>query len=289
MDKADSKLDDGFGAKTGPNTGANTGAFNGEEAAAKTNGGAEKGAKVPKKSRLGLIIFIGATVLVASMIFYRLLNPVYGPQWDRAAEDAPLTIMELQARAEQEPLNSAWWHELASAHFLAGGYANAARAYDQAIKGDAGNAQLWSSLGEARLMGSENDPMPAGALAAFQKAIQFDPSDPRARYFIGVHKNVSGDYRGAIGDWLALLKQTPPGAVWEEKLRRMIQQVGQNNRIDTAPLLADAARHRAAAARGPASDGSPAIGASSVASSSSGPSQGLIGAAGSAAPDGQGE
>lgn len=199
-----------------------------------------------KKTRTGLIVFLTATALVAAAIGYRAFNPEIAPEIAEANDNAPLTIPELQARAEQDPLDARAWQELAFAHFSAGGYAQAARAYRQAIEGDPGNAVLWSALGESRVMASERDPMPPGAVTAFEKAIELDPTDPRARYFLAVRKDLAGDAKGAIADWAALLKDTPPGAVWEENTRRTIEQVGTINRIDTAPILAEVDRVRAA-------------------------------------------
>jgi len=87
-------------------------------------------------------------------------------------------------------------------------------------------------------MASKTDPMPAQALANFRKAIAIDPKDPRARYFLAVNKDLGGDHEGAIADWLALLADTPPGAPWEQDLRRTIDQVGRINHIAVAERLA---------------------------------------------------
>lgn len=239
-------------------------------------------APLGKKSRTGLIVFLVGTVLVVGAIGYRAFNPLTSPELVEAMEDAPLTIPELQARAEQDPLNSKAWQELAFAHFSAGGYDQAARAYRQAIEGDPENAVLWSALGESRVMASEHDPMPANAVTAFQKAVDLDPTDPRARYFLGVRKDLSGDSRGAINDWAALLKETPPGAVWEDNLRRTIEQVGKINKIDTAPMLAKVDAERAASA--PVAAAVPALTAGNAIP---GPSQDQIAAARALAPSEQ--
>ena len=82
-------------------------------------------------------------------------------------------------------------------------------------------------------MQDERDPMPAKALEAFKKAIDLDPTDPRSRYFLAVSKDLSGDHQGAIDDWLALLEDTPPGAPWDEDVKRTIEQVGKINNIPT--------------------------------------------------------
>lgn len=201
-----------------------------------------------KASRLGLIAFLVGTALVVGMIGYRASGPVSIPDMAQAIDQAPLTIPQLQARARQRPLDAKAWQELAFAHFSGGGYGQAARAYRQAIAGDPGNAALWSALGESRVMANGRGAMPAGAVTAFKKAIDLDPADPRARYFLAMHKDLAGDSRGAINDWVALLKDTPPGAVWEDNLRRTIKQVGRANQIATAPMLATADRERAESA-----------------------------------------
>lgn len=243
---------------------------------------AANNADQPEKSRTGLIAFLVATALVAGAIGYRAFNPVISPEIVEANENAPLTIPELQARADADPLNSKAWQELAFAHFSAGGYGQAARAYRQAIEGDPDNAVLWSALGESRVMASERNPMPANAVTAFEKAINLDPTDPRARYFLGVRKDLAGDSRGAIKDWAALLKETPPGAVWEENLRRTIEQVGKINQIDTAPLLAKIDKERAASA--PAVETVPTLTAGNAIP---GPSQDQIAAARAISPSEQ--
>ncbi len=209
---------------------------------------ADNAPAAPAPKRFGLIAFIVGTALVAGAIGYRAITAEQAVEEMAGAQDAPLTITELQARAERDPLDSKAWQELAFAHFSAGGYGQAARAYRQAIEGDRDNAVLWSALGEARVMASENDPMPADAVTAFRKAVDLDPSDPRARYFLGVQKDLDGNHQGAIDDWLALLKETPPGAIWESNLRRTIEQVGTINSIDTAPMIAKVDRERAASA-----------------------------------------
>lgn len=125
-----------------------------------------------------------------------------------------------------------------AALFDAGHYDDAVQAYDKATRAEPGRAELWSALGEARVMASKSDPLPAQAAADFARALSLDRHDPRARYFMGVKKDLAGDHHGAISDWLALLADTPHGAPWESDLRRTIMQVGAINHIAVAGPLA---------------------------------------------------
>lgn len=144
----------------------------------------------------------------------------------------------LEARTRENPGDGSAWLALGAAYFDAGRFADAVTAFDKAAQVDPGKAVAWSSLGEARVMASERDPMPAEAAAAFRRAVTIDPKDPRARYFLAVGKDLTGDHQGAVDDWLALLADTPPGAPWESDLRRTIEQVARINKIDVAPRMA---------------------------------------------------
>jgi cytochrome c-type biogenesis protein CcmH len=150
-------------------------------------------------------------------------------------EDA---IHALQDRVGADPNDAEGWRQLGAAYFDGQRYADAARAYRRASTLSPGEAGLWSALGEALVMASDHDPMPAEAARAFGKAVALDPKDPRGRYFMAVRRDLAGEHEGAVADWLALLADTPPGAPWERDLRRTIAQVGRINNIDVAPRLA---------------------------------------------------
>ena len=180
-----------------------------------------------KRIGTGGWIAIAAIALAGAAIGYRIIGPEDAPE--SIAE--PGSIEELRVRAEASPDDAAAWQRLGFAYFEAGRFEEAAEAYDRATRAAPGSAVLWSSLGEARVMASRRDPMPQEALAAFRKAAELDPADPRARYFLAVEKDLGGDHEGAIADWLLLLADTPPGAPWDADLQRTIVQVGAINEI----------------------------------------------------------
>ena len=124
------------------------------------------------------------------------------------------------------------WRVVGWAYAEAGNAAEAAAAYRKATEIEPDNAENWSSLGEI-LQAASTSVVPEAA-AAFRRAVELDARDPRARYFLAVQKDLGGDHKGAIDDWLALLKDTPPGARWEADLRRTIEQSAAKNRIDLA-------------------------------------------------------
>lgn len=172
-------------------------------------------------------------------------DSVPGPGATDAAP--PGSIAALEARVASNPEDGAAWQALGFARFGEQRYDGAADAYARAAALDPSSAVLWSALGEARVMASQRDPMPPAALEAFRKAASLDPKDPRARYFLAVNRDLGGDHKGALADWLALLRDTPPGAPWEADLIRTIEQVGKINGLDTATQLAAAESARKAA------------------------------------------
>lgn len=131
------------------------------------------------------------------------------------------------------------WRVVGWAYAQAGNAGEAAAAYRRATRIEPANAENWSSLGEALQVPSAT--LVPEAEAAFRKAIELDPRDPRARYFLAVQKELAGDHRGAVDGWLALLRDTPRGAPWEAELRRTIEQTAAKHRIDLTGRLPAAA------------------------------------------------
>lgn len=196
----------------------------------------------------GNIAAVAALALLAGVVGWRVLASDAGAAAQTEADESglstPPTLEQLAEQAEADPGNPAGWQELGLAYFGAGRFPDAAAAYENAVEADPDSAVLWSSLGEARVMASEDEPLPAPALEAFRRALSLDGADPRARYFLAVEKDLAGDHAGAIRDWLALLADTPPGAPWETDLVRTIQQVAAINQIDVEERIASAASTR---------------------------------------------
>ena len=86
-----------------------------------------------------------------------------------------------------------------------------------------------------------NDPKIApDARQAFRRALQLDPKDARARYFLAATKDIDGDHKGAIDDWFALLADTPAVAPYAQDIRDVITNVGKERNIPVEARLAQA-------------------------------------------------
>ena len=192
--------------------------------------------------KAGWILLGAAALLAAGSVGYNVIGGGDDAPEAVADGDGLPSLEELRAAAEASTDDAGPWADLAFAYFERGEFAESVSAYERAVEIDASAAELWSALGEARVMALDAasaaaDPMPASALQAFNKAIELDSGDPRANYFLAVKQDLDGDHEGAIARWLALLADTPPGAPWEGDVVRTIQQVGAIHDIDVEDRL----------------------------------------------------
>ena len=71
----------------------------------------------------------------------------------------------------------------------------------------------------------------------FRRAQAADPADPRARYFLAMFKDQQGDHKGAMADWIALLKSAAPDAPWATEVRRYVENKAKEQGIDISARL----------------------------------------------------
>src|SRR5262249_2935917 len=62
------------------------------------------------------------------------------------------------------------------------------------------------------------------------------PTDPVARFFLGLAKEQAGDKAGALTDWLALERDMPPDLPWRADLAQNIDRIARDLGKDPANL-----------------------------------------------------
>jgi cytochrome c-type biogenesis protein CcmH len=160
--------------------------------------------------------------------------------------DVPAMIAQLEAKLKQSPNDPEGWGMLGWSYFQTGRYAEAASAYGQAATLDPKNAEHPSSQGESLVRAAGGQVTPA-AQDAFRQALTIDPGDPRARYFMAVAKDQGGDHKGAMDDWIALLRTAPEGAAWATEVRTFVEGVAKQRGEDISARLPPAVATAAAA------------------------------------------
>lgn len=198
---------------------------------------------------IGRIALILAALLAVGAVGIQVYRSMSGASDEPAAavadngEQAPSVdevISGLEKKLQENPDDAESWRMLGWSYFETQKFAESATAMKRATTLDPNNAEYWSMLGEALVMSSNGQQVPKDASDAFKKALAIDKDDPRARYFLAVEKDISGDHKGAIEDWFALLEDTPADAPYAEDVRRVIGQVAEKEGIDVAERLAKA-------------------------------------------------
>jgi cytochrome c-type biogenesis protein CcmH len=200
------------------------------------------GTPAVSNGNVGRIALATAALIATGAVSYALISrstqPAPAtPQTEVAQQDIGASITQLEAKLKANPNDANGWRMLGWSLFETGKFAESAQAYRRATQLSPDKGEYWSSLGEAlTLAGGGN--VPAIAKQAFDKAVALDPKDPRARYFLAVEKDIAGDHKGAIEAWIALLKDTPPGAPWEADLRRVVGEVAKKEGVDITGRIA---------------------------------------------------
>jgi cytochrome c-type biogenesis protein CcmH len=169
--------------------------------------------------------------------------------------DTAAMIGQLEAKLKASPNDPEGWRMLGWSYIQTGRFADAANAYGKAAAIDP-KAEYLSAQGEA-LVQAANGQVTPDARTAFRKAVAADPTDPRARYFLGVDKDQQGDHKGAMADWIALLKSAPPDAAWAGEVRAFVIRIAAERNIDISGQLPPAPAGSASAQVAPPSAPTP--------------------------------
>lgn len=127
----------------------------------------------------------------------------------------------LAAAAARTPTDASAWARLGNARLRARAFPLAAEAYRRALAIDPARAETWSALGEALIQSerANSAAMPAGARAAFARALALDPRDLRARFYGAMEHDFAGRHDRAVGEWLQMLREAPMGSDADEAIR----------------------------------------------------------------------
>lgn len=207
------------------------------------------GADSRRIARLALAIAIAGVLIVLAIRVAGSREAAPAGQPVAQQPDVATMIAGLEKRLAADPNDLEDWRMLGWANFQTQRFAGAARAYARAAALAPDQADSWSALGEARVLASGG--VGADAHEAFTRALAVDPKDARARYFLAVEKDVAGDHRAAVNDWIALLEDAKPGSPWAESVRTAVIQVAKREKIaieGRLPPLPAAARPGDAAA-----------------------------------------
>jgi cytochrome c-type biogenesis protein CcmH len=149
-------------------------------------------------------------------------------------------IARLVARLEAKPNDADGWRTLGWSYFGTERYGDAAAAYAKAVGLDPSNAALRAAHGEA-MVRNANGRVNDDAKVIFEAALKLDPKDPRARFFLGLVKEQSGNKSAALDDWIGLLNDAGGADDWADDLKSRILALAGDLGMDVTARLPAAA------------------------------------------------
>jgi cytochrome c-type biogenesis protein CcmH len=220
------------------------------------SGGEEESAKQMtarlRRRRLAAIAALIAVPLLAGSVYFVLGSPnVPGQPLAGRLEAAHggQTIASLVARVEahlaQNPDDGRGWEVVAPVYMRLQRYDDAVQARRNALRLLGETADRQSSLGEA-LVGAADGVVTADAKRAFERAVDLNAQDFKARFFLGLAAEQDGQREEAARIWRELLAGAPEGAPWIELVRASLARIGEPS---TAPTPGPNAQDMAAASQ----------------------------------------
>ena len=163
--------------------------------------------------------------------------------------DIASMVVALESRMKQDPGDVAGWRMLGWSYMQTGRYTDAVSAYAKVLALAPGSAEDDAAFGEA-LTRTAGGAVTPSADEAFRRALSLNPREPRARYYLAVAKEQRGDHKGAMTDWIDLLRSAPAGAPWVAPVRGYVEEVAKADGEDIAGRLPSATPSAAGAVSG---------------------------------------
>lgn len=193
-------------------------------------------------------ILIASLICVTAAIVYsgsRAEDPRSGPQSlapamtgadNRNLADVDTMINRLSARLESNPDDGEGFRMLGWAYLMTDRPQQALFPYRRAVALLPGDASALTGYGEA-LTAVNGGTVSDEALAQFRSALESEPSDVRARYFVAKFDYQNGRKSKALDDWIALAKAAPDDAAWQDDIRRDIAMAASDLGVDVSDRL----------------------------------------------------
>ncbi len=207
---------------------------------------------LPVRSMPWIAIGLSATVALAAVGLYATMGrpeltdsaasvPAAALRQDTAKPahprgDVSAMVEQLEVQLQRSPNNAEGWRMLGWSYMHTNRPADAAKAYQRASVLAPSNADYLSAEGEA-LATAAGGQVTNDALKSFKAALAIAPGDPRALYYLGVRKDQGGDHKGAMEDWIALLKGAPADAPWAAEVRGFVERTARERGDDIAGRL----------------------------------------------------
>ena len=193
-----------------------------------------------------LFSLIGALVIVAgSLLVYAKVGmpgyadmPYASRNFDSEKkvafnEDMNRAIAMLKKRLESNPTDVDAWILLGRTMRTMERMDDAIKAYKNAVKFSNRHPAILADYAETQIYADKGE-VTQEARKALQEAIESDPMQLKARFYLGYAKSRAEDFEGALQDWTDLSAMSPPDAPWLAQIKEQMQMAAKEGDLDLA-------------------------------------------------------
>jgi cytochrome c-type biogenesis protein CcmH len=188
--------------------------------------------------RLAIIAASTLSVMAAVLIYMQIGSPQLAGQppapVSQVPENMQAVLDEVDALAADlmaNPDNPRGWAVLGQAYVTLGRYQEAAVAFENAIDRVPDSAFLFASLGQAYLFAADGDMTPP-AREAFARALDIDPQNVRARFFMAEALWQDGEREAALAAWQRMLDEAPDDAGYTQMVEARMTEARNSETAD---------------------------------------------------------
>lgn len=173
----------------------------------------------------GVYLILGSPQLPDQPIEARLREP---------PDNRPITalVSQVEAHLARSPEDGRGWEVIAPVYLRLGRYDDAVKARRNSLRLNGGSAEREAELGEA-LVAASNGLITEDARGAFDRALQHDRDDVRARYYLGLAAEQDGRHAEAAQIWQGLLQKAPASAPWVNSVQQALARVEPKTAANT--------------------------------------------------------
>ena len=172
----------------------------------------------------GVYMIIGSPHLLD-----RFTTEITGTKQTKLSAESSL-ITELGARLQDRPNDLRGWKLYAQSLTRVGRLDEAVAAYRQVLTLVPLDPEQMSRLAEVQIFAAKGQVTPA-ARASLEAVLKLDPTEPRARYYLGLTEAQAGRIEAALSVWLALEADLGPEAPMRKILSERIVNLAVSGNI----------------------------------------------------------
>lgn len=197
-----------------------------------------------------LSTLIGTGVIVGSLMLYLELGmPGYQDvpfasrnleqehQMAQSSEGMTAEINQLKKHLESNPNDVQGWMLLGRTLRMVGRAGEAVDAYRGAVESSNRHPAVLADFAESKIYASEGQ-VDDETFKALEEAVKNDPTQLKARFYLGFAKMRTKDHAGAVQEWVDLSAMAPEGVDWMAQVQEQIRiaaQAGNLNVEDFKP------------------------------------------------------